>query len=66
MDELKACPFRVHGERTSSLTVPGEFYYNEYFMPCMREKCPCFRVVDNEPRCYRDQISYSMERSNWD
>lgn len=38
MSELMPCPYRVHGERTMSLTVAGEYYYNEYFMPCMKKK----------------------------
>lgn len=54
MTELKPCPFRVHGERTASLTIPGEFYYNELFMPCMREECACFYRIGNELRCMRD------------
>lgn len=45
--ELKPCPFRVHGERTASLTISGEFYYNETFMPCLREYCPAFIPQDN-------------------
>lgn len=45
--ELKPCPFRVHGERTASLTVAGEFYYNETFMPCIGVDCPACRPQDN-------------------
>lgn len=41
-EKLKPCPFRVHGERTQSATIRGEFYYNEYFMPCMGEKCAAY------------------------
>ena len=56
MDELKPCPFRVHGEQKASLTVPNEFYYNETFMPCMGEKCACYDVntFSNEIHCNRD------------
>lgn len=54
--KLKPCPFRIHGERTASMTVYGEFYYNETFMPCMGEECACFRVVDDEVRCCRDNM----------
>lgn len=35
MDKLKPCPWRIHGERTASLTIAGEYFYNEYSMPCM-------------------------------
>ena len=44
---LKPCPFRIHGERKESLTVAGEFYYNETFMPCMGEECACFNKRDS-------------------
>lgn len=54
--KLKPCPFRIHGERTMSATVSGEYYYNETFMPCMGEECACFRDVGDEARCYRDYI----------
>ena len=54
--KLKPCPFRVHGERISSLTVPNESYYNETFMPCMGDKCACYRDDGNQIRCYRDNL----------
>lgn len=54
MSELKPCPYRVHGERTSSLTISGEFYYNEYFMPCMKKKCACFHTDCDEAYCDRN------------
>ena len=54
--KLKPCPFRVHGERTASLTNAGEFYYNEIFMPCMREECACFYEIGKEYRCMRDNM----------
>ena len=60
MTELKPCPFRVHGERTASLTVAGEFYYNETFMPCMGEGCPAFRSGDNI--CTNYGAYYDMNR----
>lgn len=60
MDELKPCPFRVHGERTASLTVVGEYNYNEIFMPCMGEKCPAFRPGDNI--CTNYGANYDMNR----
>lgn len=54
-NKLKPCPYRVHGEKISSLTVEGERYYNEYFMPCMREACACFFVTaEGEARCTRN------------
>lgn len=59
--DLKPCPFRVHGERTASLTVVGEFYYNEIFMPCMGEKCASFMTVGSEHRCYRDNLYLVMD-----
>lgn len=60
MAELKPCPFRVHGERTASLTVAGEFYYNETFMPCMREDCPAF--VPGNNICTNYGANYDMNR----
>ena len=53
-DKLKPCPYRVHGERVTSLTMPGEYYYNEIFMPCMREECACFRVDCGDAYCTRN------------
>lgn len=52
--ELKPCPYRVHGERTASLTVAGEFYYNEVFMPCLKEKCACFHSDSGDAYCDRN------------
>lgn len=52
MSELKPCPYRVHGERVRSLTVEGEYYYNEVFMPCMKKKCLCFHRDGDD--AYRD------------
>lgn len=63
MDEsikLKPCPFRVYGERVSSLTVPGQFYYNETFMPCMRGDCACYYDNGDEIRCRRDNTYYVL------
>ena len=42
MSALKSCPYRVHGERVASLTVAGELYYNEVFMPCMGNDCAAY------------------------
>lgn len=52
--KIKPCPFRIHGEKTASLTTEGEYYYNEYFMPCLREECPCYLDAGYEIRCIRD------------
>lgn len=60
MNKIKPCPFRVHGERVASLTVEGEFYYNEYFMPCLREECPCYLDVGYEIRCSRDNTYFVL------
>ena len=54
MSKLKPCPYRVHGERRVSLTVSGEYYYNEYFMPCMGKECACFHTDFNEAYCDRN------------
>ena len=54
MSELKPCPFRVHGERTASLAVEGKYYYNEIFMPCMQNACPCFHVDCGDAYCDRN------------
>ena len=59
--ELKPCPFRIHGERIASMTVYGEFYYDETFMPCMGEKCICYYYDSgDEIKCYRDNISFIL------
>lgn len=55
-EKLKPCPFRVHGERTPSRTVRGEFYYNEYFMPCMGDKCAAYW----NGTCMRDGAGFAM------
>lgn len=55
-EKLKPCPFRVHGERTASWTVAGEYYYNETFMPCMGEKCAAYW----NGRCMRDGANFPM------
>ena len=54
MSGLKPCPFRIHGERTPSLTVEGEYYYNETFMPCLQDKCPCFHIDVGDAYCDRN------------
>lgn len=53
-NELKPCPYRVHGERTASLTISGEYYYNEYFMPCLMEGCACFYRDGSDAYCDRN------------
>lgn len=53
MSELKPCPYRIHGERRASLTVSGEYYYREYFMPCMKRKCACFHIDCGDAYCDR-------------
>ena len=58
--KLKPCPFRVHGERISSLTVQGEFFYNEIFMPCMGEECACYYDSGDEIRCCRDNTYFIL------
>lgn len=54
MRELKLCPYRIHGERRKSLTVEGEYYYNECFMPCMRQECACFHIDRDDAYCDRN------------
>lgn len=54
MKEIKPCPFRIHGEKIASLTVIGDYYYNEYFMPCLQEECPCYVDAGNEIKCIRN------------
>ena len=55
---LKLCPYRIRGERRASLTVEGEFYYSEAFMPCMGSNCPCYEDFGTEARCYRHEGHY--------
>lgn len=54
MGNLKPCPYRVHGERVRSLTVEGEYYYNETFMPCIGKDCACFHENVGDPYCDRN------------
>lgn len=54
MSELKPCPYRVYGERRMSLTVAGEFYYNEYFAPCIERDCACFHIDCGDAYCNRN------------
>ena len=65
MNELKPCPYRVHGERKMSLTVAGEYYYNEYFMPCMKKECACFHDGD-DPYCDRNGAYMRLRRGEQD
>lgn len=53
-NNLKPCPYRVHGERRGSLTMPGDYYYNEYFMPCIQKECACFHVDLGDAYCDRN------------
>ena len=42
--EQKLCPYRIHGKKTAQ--QDGQYHYSdykEYFMPCIEEKCPCYR-----------------------
>lgn len=61
-EELKPCPYRVHGERIMSLTIPGEYYYNEIFMPCMKEECVCFHRDGNDVYCDRNGAYVRLKR----
>lgn len=54
MTKLKPCPWRIHGKKTKSLTVEGEEFYNETFMPCMGDKCACYEEIGTEVRCMRE------------
>ena len=62
MKELKPCPYRVHGERTPSLTVSGEYYYNETFMPCIGEGCACFKEGSVGAYCDRNGAFMRMTK----
>lgn len=57
------CPFRVHGERTASLTVAGEYYYNETFMPCLKEGCPVFSQDCGDMYCYRNDTPIILHKA---
>ena len=54
MSDLKPCPYRVYGEKVMSLTVAGEFFYRETFIPCMQDGCPCFHVDCGDAYCSRN------------
>ena len=60
--ELKPCPYRIHGERTASLTVAGEFYYNETFMPCMGKECACYEESYGDAYCTRNNANAKMTK----
>ena len=55
---LKPCVWRIHGEKTMSLTTTGEYYYNESFMPCMGEKCPAFNKFNIS--CMKDGCNFDL------
>jgi len=59
---LKPCPFRVHGERKSSCTIPGEYYYNETFMPCLKRECPCYHEDTGDALCDRNGVYMKLNR----
>lgn len=61
-DKLKPCPYRVHGEYTMSLTVEGEYFYNEYFMPCMEKECVCFYRDGDGAYCNRDDTYMKLTK----
>ena len=54
--KLKPCPYRIHKEQRKSLTVEGEYFYNETFMPCIQHKCPCFHCDCGDAYCDRDGV----------
>ena len=60
--ELKSCPFRIHGERRESLTVAGEFFYNETFMPCMGKECACYKEDSVDAYCDRNGAFMTMTK----
>lgn len=60
MSKLKPCPFRVHGSRTASLTIEGEYFYNETFMPCMGDECACYEEEGDTIMCYRDNRAFVL------
>ena len=54
MSKIKPCPYRVHGERVPSPTMPGAWYYNETFMPCMMKECACYHEDCGDAYCDRN------------
>ena len=56
---MSVCPWRIHGERTQSLTVAGEYFYNEYFMPCLGDECPCYENGE----CCREYRRFNLKES---
>ena len=61
-EKLKPCPYRIHGEMRSSLTVQGEFYYNETFMPCMGKECCCYEESYGNAYCTRNNANAKMTK----
>jgi len=60
MINLKPCPFRIYGAKQMSLTIPGEYFYRETFMPCMGDDCPCYKEEGNDIKCYRDNMAFDL------
>ena len=59
-EKLKPCPFRICGEKKISLTISGEYYYNEYFMPCMGDRCPCYYFDGEKAICRKDGANFIL------
>lgn len=60
--ELKPCPFRIQGERKASRTIPGEYYYSETFMPCLKRECICYYEYDDGAWCAREGTYMRLNR----
>ena len=58
--KLKPCPFRIHGVRQASLTVAGEYYYNECFQPCMGDACACYMDDGYIAKCHRNNVPLTL------
>ena len=64
MNDLKPCPFRIHGEKTKSMTIEGEYYYSEYFMPCLQGECPCYHADCGDVYCDRNGAYMRLGKVN--
>ena len=56
---LNICPFRIC---RYGLAVNDNSEFEEGFMPCLKEKCPCYEKIEDDKRiteyCYRDNLGY--------
>lgn len=53
------CPFRTRREQTVDPFIWAEGYA-EYFMPCLKEGCPCYKDWGDYAVCTRDNVELTL------